>query len=311
MTAPGSPGRDTTTPGKNGREPGERPPPDRRPHPQGIGRWGEVIIQAGRDLWANHAMEWAAALSFYALLSFLPLLLAAAAIAARVVDPEWAVAWIATLTGAVLPEDVVDTETIVNQALDHQGQVGLFGILAWLIGGRRILGALITAMNLVSDVDTAHDPVRRRVLVEIAILIGLGLVLVMVLIFGPRIAPPGSVTASVLGVGLLLLGFTVLYSVVPLGKRGRRATLIGAVAATLLFLVARTVFLTFLDQIWASVSLVYGPLAVATVLLLWGWYVSLVALFGGSLASHVKVMLDEGASAEEAGRRHVARLDAD
>ena len=53
-----------------------------------------------------------------------------------------------------------------------------------------------------------------------------------------------------------------------------------------------------------------GATTFATLLLLWGWYVSLVALFGGSLASHVKVMLDEGASAEEAERRHVARPDA-
>jgi hypothetical protein len=33
----------------------------------------------------------------------------------------------------------------------------------------------------------------------------------------------------------------------------------------------------------------------------------LVVLFGGSLASHVKVMLEEGGSAEDAHRRHVAR----
>lgn len=311
MTEPGAPTGVTTNLGNGRGAQGPQASPPARPGQGGISRWREVVLQTGRDLWANHSMEWAAALSFYALLSFLPLLLAAAAIAARVVDPEWAVEWIATLTEAVLPADLVDTEPIVNQALDHQGQVGIIGIAAWLVGGRRILGALITAMNLVSDVDTGRDPVQRRVLVEFALLVGLGAILVVVLMIGPRVAPPGSVAASVLGVILLLLGFTVLYSVVPLGKRGRRATLIGAGVATLLFLIARTVFLAFLDLIWASVSLIYGPLAVATLLLLWGWYVSLVALFGGSLASHVKVMLDEGATAEEAQRRHVARSESE
>ena len=40
----------------------------------------------------------------------------------------------------------------------------------------------------------------------------------------------------------------------------------------------------------------YGPLAVATVLLTWAWYVGMIVLFGASLASHAKVMRLEGQS---------------
>ena len=45
-----------------------------------------------------------------------------------------------------------------------------------------------------------------------------------------------------------------------------------------------------------------GPVAVT-----WGWLLGLIILFGGSLASHVKVMVIEGRSASEAEWRHVAQ----
>jgi uncharacterized BrkB/YihY/UPF0761 family membrane protein len=77
--------------------------------------------------------------------------------------------------------------------------------------------------------------------------------------------------------------------------------------ATVLFLAARTLFLAVVDSIWSSFDLIYGPLALGALLLLWAWYIGMVVLFGGSLASHVKVMLVEGKSAGEAERRHVAQ----
>ena len=45
-------------------------------------------------------------------------------------------------------------------------------------------------------------------------------------------------------------------------------------------------------------------------MLFWAWFVALITLFGGALASHVKVMAIEGASAEEAERRHVDKAGA-
>jgi uncharacterized BrkB/YihY/UPF0761 family membrane protein len=58
--------------------------------------------------------------------------------------------------------------------------------------------------------------------------------------------------------------------------------------------------------LWTSFALIYGPLALAALLLTWGWILGLIILFGGSLASHVKVMVIEGRGALEAERRHVA-----
>ena len=273
------------------------------------------------DLWANNVLEWAAALAFYALLSLFPLALAGASVAAYVVEPAWAVARLTDLLDGFVPPGVVDAESIVAGAIAERGRVGLLAILAWVVAGRRILGALVTALDRVSDVDDRRESASRRIFVEVVLLLGIGTLFALALSAGPlfdllwqtaELAPGPRRAAVAVGVAatralLLVATFYALYVFVPHGNRGHRAALVGAGAAAALFLAARTLFLVALDRIWASFSLIYGPLAIAAVLLVWAWYVSLIVLFGGSLASHAKVMLAEGRSADEAERRHVAR----
>ena len=106
---------------------------------------------------------------------------------------------------------------------------------------------------------------------------------------------------------LLVTAFYALYTVVPYGLRHRPSALAGAITATGLFLAVRAGFLAILDRLWESVTLIYGPLALAALLLTWAWVVAVIMLFGGSLASHINVMLIEGSSAQDAERLHVAR----
>lgn len=286
---------------------------------QAVRRWGVVARQAATDLWANNAMEWAAALAFYALLSLFPLALAAAAAASYLVEPGWAAARLADLLAGFVPPEVVDADAVVAAAIAERGRVGLLAIVSWLVAGRRILGALVTVLNRVSDVDERRESLARRALVELGLLGGVGGLFALALSAAPLLdllwaageagsrQPVAWLGAGAVRLLLLVATFWALYMIVPHGERGRGATLLGALAAAALFLAARAVFLAALDRVWAGFSLVYGPLAVAAVLLLWAWWVGLAVLYGGSLASHVKVMAVEGKSAAEAERRHVPR----
>ena len=292
--------------------------PDRPRVAAGPRPWRAVLAQSLRDLHATDAPEVAAALAFYALLSLFPLLLAGAAAASWFVEPAWAVARITHLLGEFVPRGDIEVEAIVVGALAQRGRVGLVSVLILLVSGRRVLGALAKALNRVSDVDECREGVLRRVLVELAMLVGVGALFGLALSSGPMLgllwdagdgaAWPGraAVAAALAGARgvLLAAAFFLVYYFVPRGERDRRAALAGAAAAALLFLAARALFLLSVDRLWGSLSLVYGPLAVGAVLLLWAWYVALITLFGGSLASHAKVMLVEGRSAEEARRRH-------
>ncbi len=106
-------------------------------------------------------MEWAAALAFYGVLSLFPLLLAGAAVASYVVPPTVITARLSAVVEGFLPAGVIDVDPIVLAAIAARGQVGLFAILLWLFAGRRILGALVTALDRISDVDARHETVAR------------------------------------------------------------------------------------------------------------------------------------------------------
>jgi membrane protein len=279
----------------------------------------QVLRQTLCDVWAAQAMEWAAALAFYGVLSVFPLLLAGAVVASYVVSPTVVTARLSAFVEGILPAGVVDIDPIVSAAIAARGQVGLSVIVLWVLAGRRILGALVTALDRVSDVDARHETVRRRALVELVALAGIGLLFLVALLARSLL---GFVWEAVWGTGVntplrwavgaavhalvLVVAFFALYTVVPHGERNPRAALIGAIAATVLVLVVRAIFLAALDRLWASFALIYGPLTLAALLLTWGWFLGLIVLFGGSLASHVKVMVIEGRSASEAERRHVA-----
>jgi uncharacterized BrkB/YihY/UPF0761 family membrane protein len=99
--------------------------------------------------------------------------------------------------------------------------------------------------------------------------------------------------------------FTLVYAGVPRGERTWRAVFLGAIVATSLFLLAQGVFAVVFDRVWNTMTLVYGPIAFAVLLLTWCWYVAIVTLAGGAVASHVKVMILERRSTREAHARHV------
>jgi membrane protein len=242
--------------------------------------YAQVLRQTIHDAWVGNAMEWAAALAFYAVLSLFPLILAGAVVAAAVIPPAVVAAQLASLLGGLIPPGVVDFERVLNEAVAARGRVGLFAIVAWLIAGQRILSALVTALNQVSDVDARQESLRRRALVELALLTGLGTLFALALsarwwlgLLWQQVWGVGaSGTAEwIVGAGvhavLLLAAFFAIYLLVPRGDRRWPAALAGAVVATAGFLLARALFLAALDRLWESFTLVYGPLALAALLL--------------------------------------------
>lgn len=217
--------------------------------------WPRVLTQSVRDLRAANAPEWAAALACYAVLSLFPLLLLAVVGASYLVDATWAAGRATDLLGVFVPRGQREVEEIVAAAIDERGRVGILSAVLFLVTGRRVLGALTTGLNLVSDVDQQTDSFQRRVLVEFALLAGLGALFLLALSaralldvawgairFVPGAASPAfRVLQEILRALLLLVAFTLVYAVVPRGERHWRAAAIGAAAATALFVVARAI----------------------------------------------------------------------
>ncbi|MDP9369000.1 MAG: YihY/virulence factor BrkB family protein [Chloroflexota bacterium] len=284
-------------------------------------RWQQVVGQSFHDLWANNAPEWAAALGFYAVLSLFPLLIAGTVVASYVAHPAWVAERLTDLVEKFLPRRDVDVQRIVDAALAERRRVGVLALLVFLLSGRRVLGALTTALNLFSDVEERSEGLKRRVLVELGLLAGVTGLFLVALSAGPLVTllwratrvlpgPAGvvvTIVAELVQAALLCTTFIAIYAYVPAGRRPWQAVLAGAGVATLLFYVAQGIFLVIIPWITEALRLIYGPLAGAALLLIWAWYVALVTLIGGAITSHTKVMMIEGQSPQEASRQHVAR----
>ncbi|HEV2065479.1 MAG TPA: YihY/virulence factor BrkB family protein [Thermomicrobiales bacterium] len=286
-------------------------------------QWREVVLQSGRDLLTSSAVEWAAAIAFYAMLSLFPLMILRMVLASFVTDADWAAQEATRLLGEFIPRGQEEIEAIVSRAISDRRRVGILSLVVLVATGRRILGVVTKALNHVSDVDAGSDSWLRRSLVELSLACGLIVLGLLALAARPltqlawetsRVLPgadgPSLVIIQFLvRVVILVVLFGLVYAVVPRGDRRWPAVITGAVVATVLFLIAQGAFALLIDRILESLRLIYGPFAFAALLLSWAWYVALITLVGGALASHVKVMILEDDDAPDASRQHVEHRD--
>jgi membrane protein len=285
----------------------------------GLRRVWTVIKQSVKDLFTDSGPQWAAAIAYYSLLSVFPLLLAAVAIAAFFVDPQWAIGEITRLLQKFVPQGAVQIESIVRGVFAARGGIGALSLVTLLWTGSRVFGVTILALNIAYDADETYG-FWKRTLVELVMMATIGVLLIVALAVRPLLAllsntlgvlpaSPGILlqAAQIALPALLLLAvFFLIYRFVPRTQQSWRPALAGAVVATLLFLAARPLFFYYVRR-FGNYNLIYGSVAIVVILTLWAWVMALIMLFGGELASHIQALLVEGKPAHEVERSHQAR----
>jgi membrane protein len=284
-----------------------------------LAQWYRVIVRTVRDLWSVNVLEWASSLAFYGFISTFPLLIGMLIVASSIFDSGWVVEHATNVLDTFVPEGGEGVGEILESAVSERSRVGLVSLVIFFLSGRRVLGILTKALNQVSDVHRQDESLVRRIGVEAALLVGLvSFVLLAFLIRplldtmwngvrflpGPDTPAVGAVSGAARGVPIMA-GFVLIYAYVPFGNRRWPAVMVGAGAATALLLLAEGVFSFFADRIWTNMGLLYGPLALAAVLLSWMWCMAVITLVGGGVASHVKMMILEQRSEERTRHQHV------
>lgn len=281
--------------------------------------FAQVLRQTARDAGTDHLTQWAAAVAYYGLLSIFPLLLATVAIAANFVEPNWAVRTATELLGEYLPRGNNLVRTTVEEVVEARGAVGLVSLILLLWSGSRVFGTLTIALNIAFDADETYGYLQR-ILVELGMLLSLGLLFLLSIVLGLGLEvaqramswlPLVQGTAfewikAILPSLLLFTTFALTYRFVPRRRPSWRPALAGAVGATLLLLLARGLFLYYLDQ-FARYSLIYGSLSVVIGLLVWAWLAALILLLGAEFAAHLQMMCVEGRPVREVERTHQER----
>lgn len=278
-----------------------------------------VLYQSVKDSFVDSVPHWAAAVAYYSLLSVFPLLLAAVSIAAYFVDPGWATDQATRLMGSYLPRGESMVRGVIEEVISNRGSTSLLSILVLLWTGSRVFGVLTRALNIAYDVESRYS-FWERLLVEVGMTLSVGVVFLLALASeflsfllwdALQVLPAGgnavySLVRLVVPIALLLLAFFLVYRYVPHGHRHTQSALIAAVVATGLFLVARPLFHEYVQR-FSQYNLVYGSLAIVIILMVWAWIVAFITLFGGELASHLRMMVFEKQAPEQVEGHHKER----
>jgi membrane protein len=279
---------------------------------------GNAFLQALKDSFADNATQWAAAIAYYSFLSLFPLLLAAVSLSAYFVSPDWAVGKAILLLREFVPEGDAAVQRIIHDAVhDAHSYAGVVSFLILLVLGSRAFGALSRALNIAYEGEETGS-LARRIVIEIGMMAAVGILFVCtlfshyLLLFlwnAVRLLPGETgvtftVIAQLIRVLLLLTAFFLIYRFVPRKRLDWKSIAVGTVVATALFVAARPLFYDYVQYL-ANYNLMYGGIAIAVVLLAWGWVAAFIAILGGETASHFQAMVLEGAGAKTVDRKRM------
>lgn len=263
----------------------------------GTRSWSEVFKGTVREFQNDNLFDWAAALTYYAVLSLFPAMLALVSLLS--LFGEQAIQPLVDNVEELAPEDVAAILTTTLEDLQEVQGAGLafFGSLAvalWSASG--YVAAFMRASNVVYDI-----PEGRPFWITLPVRVGVTLVLVVLVavsaiaaVFTGGLAQQA---AGVLGVGdvavqiwdiakwpvivlIVVLILAILYWSAPnVRQPGFRWISPGSGLAVLLWLVASGGFAVYVAN-FGDYNATYGVLAGAVIFLIWLWISNLAVLLG-------------------------------
>jgi membrane protein len=266
---------------------------------------GDLLERAIRDFTGDHASIYAAAITYYLLLSLFPLLVIVVAVIGLLArDPSFqaqVVDQIMTLLpGGAGVEDQVK-QIVAGIARPRSGVVGLVGLLGALWAASGVFGAVRKALNSAFDVPAGQSFIRGRMHDLVSVVVVVLMALASTALTATLALARAWVSRwfdgplSNVGWGLiylllpLMLSFTffvLLYWLIPNQRLQLRDLWIGALIAGLGFELAKALFTVYLAN-FANFTEVYGALGSMIALLVFVYIVANIAIFGAEIASEM------------------------
>jgi YihY family inner membrane protein len=276
-----------------------------RPTQLSGGSWWAALKRTVREFKVDNLKDWAAALTYYGVLSIFPALL----VLISLVDLAGQ-ATIGTLLdnlGQVAPGSV---DQILGAAIKNlqqtqgsAGVVALVGLAAALWSASSYIAAFMRASNAIYDVPEGRPvwktlPIRIGVTVVVMVLLAASAVLVVVTgglaerigrLLG--IGPAAITTWNILKWPVLLVVvsfmFALLYWASPNARQGFRWVTPGGILAVVLWVVASAAFAVYVAN-FGSYNKTYGSLASVIIFLVWLWLSNIAILLGAELNAELE-----------------------
>ena len=251
-----------------------------RPALRQFGDFCVAMVQRFRE---ERATQTAGSLAYTSLLSLVPLLTTALAIASAFPVFDNAVEALQDFMFANVLPDTPGLEAITEQIDSFTANAGRLTAIG-------IVGFMVTAIMLMLTIDNALNRIfrveRRRSLLQSVFVYWAVLTLAPVLIGVSLSMTTLALAASVGSVYLLPFFFTclalaLLYGVIPARRVQVKHALLGGVVAGVGFELAKRLFALYLQQV-PTYTLIYGAFATIPIFLVW-LYVSWVVVLAGAV----------------------------
>jgi membrane protein len=285
-----------------------RPSPRRRADyaPVGTDRRTGLFATVKRTLTEfseDNLSDWAAALTYYGLLSIFPALIALVSIVGLVGDPASTTKTITDIVTKIGPSSAAETFAgPIRSITSNRSAAGLLliaGIATALWSASGYIGAFMRAANVIYETPEGRPIWKLRplqLLVTLVMVIMLALVAVALVMTGPivdAVAGPlgiGSTAVSIWNIAkwpvlliVMVLMFAVLYYAAPNVKlRSFKFVTPGVVLAIVVWLIASAAFAFYVAN-FGSYDKTYGTLGGFVCLLVWFWITNVALLLGMEL----------------------------
>ncbi|MFZ2177266.1 MAG: YihY/virulence factor BrkB family protein [Rhodococcus sp. (in: high G+C Gram-positive bacteria)] len=282
--------------------------------------WLYVARKTAHEFTRDQCTDLAAALTYYAVLSLFPALLALVSLLGVFGQGQKTTDAVLQIVDDLGPSSAVDTLREPVAQLVQAPTAGLalvLGLLGAVWSASGYIGAFGRAMNKIYEVEEGRPVWKLRPLMILVTLVGL----LLVAVAGVMLALSGPVARSVgdavgLGdtaltvwniarwpflLGIVVVAVAILYYVTPNVRQPKfRWVSAGALLAIVTWILASVLFGLYVSN-FGSYNKTYGSLAGVIVFLLWLWITNLALLFGAELDSELERgrQLQAGLPAEE------------
>jgi len=253
----------------------------------------------------DNMTDWAAALTYYGLLSLFPALIALVSIVGLVGDPVTTTKTITEMVTKLGPSSAADTFAgPIKSITSNRGTAGVLfvvGLATALWSASGYVGAFMRAANVIYETPEGRPFWKLRplqILVTLVMLVLLAMVAMALVLTGPvatAVAGPlgiGSTAVSIWNIAkwpvlliVVVTMFAVLFYSAPNVKlAGFKWVTPGAVLAIVVWLVASAAFAFYVAN-FGSYDKTYGTLGGLVCLLVWLWLTNIALLLGMELNS--------------------------
>jgi membrane protein len=265
--------------------------------------WWVTLRRTVTEFRDDNLSDWAAALTYYGLLSLFPALIALVSLVGLVGDPKETTETLTEIVTSIGPESAAQTFSgPIESITENRSAAGfalVFSLLVALWSASAYVGAFIRASNVIYEVPEGRPFWKLRplqLLVTLVMILLVAMVALGLVLTGPvveAVADPIGLSATAVDVwnvakwpalvAVVITMIAILYYASPNARlRGFRWVTPGSLVAVVVWAIASAAFAFYVAN-FGSYDKTYGTLAGLVALLVWFWITNLAILLGHQL----------------------------